>query len=65
MTISFFPLGIAFTSSFAISSSITNATTVAGFPATASRAEYAVQLAGPQGPAFKTASGSKVTLINL
>jgi hypothetical protein len=62
MTISFFPLGIPFSSSFAVSASLAY-TILAGIPSTASVAEYIINYTGPVGPAYKTVSESKVTLL--
>ena len=62
MTILFFPLGIPFSSSFAISASLARST-LAGTPSTASVAEYVINYTGPVGPMNKTVSESKVTLI--
>ena len=62
MSIKFIPLGIPFSSSFAISASIANNTAPAGFPANAYVSEFAINEPGPDGAPYKTISGSKVTL---
>lgn len=65
MTISFFPLGIPFSSSFAISASFVLNTSTGGFPQTASLAEYVSNYIGPTGSAYTTISGSNVTLVTV
>lgn len=50
MSIQFFPLGIPFSSSFAGSASFAVTTSIAGFPITASLAEFSVNNIGPTGP---------------
>jgi hypothetical protein len=62
MTILFFPLGASFSSSFATKASITATIPIAGFPQTASLAEYISNYIGPVGPVYKTISGNDVTL---
>jgi len=60
MNFTFYPLGVPFSSSFAISSS---ATIVAGnTPTTASLAGFALTPIGPTGSAFRTISGSVVNV---
>jgi hypothetical protein len=54
MAISFFPLGVQFSSSFAINGSFTVATSVDGFPQSASLAEYVSNYTGPTGPTYET-----------
>lgn len=58
MTIRFTPLGIPFSSSFAVSASIALNVPAGGFPISASYAEYALSPAGPQGAAGKEIFGS-------
>jgi hypothetical protein len=54
MAISFFPLGVEFSSSFAINGSFAVTTSLGGFPQTASLAEYVSNYIGPTGPAYET-----------
>lgn len=61
MTIQFFPLGIEFSSSFASKATFTRSTSVAGFPVTASLAEYVSTYVGPTGPAYQIISASGIT----
>lgn len=63
MSIQFFPLGIPFSSSFAVNAGITFSTPTAGFPTTTSLAEFSINNIGPTGSNFLTISGSKVTII--
>jgi hypothetical protein len=60
MSISFSPLGIPVSSSFAISASVGVTTSLAGFPATASLAEYVVNFVGPTGPLYQTVSATRL-----
>lgn len=52
--LSFFPLGIYFSSSYSVSSSLTNSTVSGGIPTTASVAEYVINYTGPTGPSYVT-----------
>lgn len=54
MSIQFFPFNIPVSNSRAISASFAVTTSLAGFPATASLAEYVVNYTGPTGPAGST-----------
>lgn len=54
MPISFFPLGMQFSSSVAISGSFAVTTSLGGFPQTASLAEYVSNYTGPTGPTYET-----------
>ena len=54
MSITFFPVGLPFSSSRSVSASLTLSTAVGGFPTTASLAEFAVNNPGPTGSAFVT-----------
>lgn len=58
MTIRFTPLGLPFSSSFAISSSFTLQTLSGGYPISASYASYALLPVGPPGLNGTTVSGS-------
>lgn len=60
MSISFFPLGIPFSSSFSISASVAVTTSLAGFPTTASLAEYVTTFVGPTGPDYQIISASRL-----
>lgn len=57
MSIQFLPLGIPLSSSFAVSASIVLNTSVAGFPTSASYAEYALTPVGPTGKAGTIVDG--------
>jgi hypothetical protein len=54
MAFSFFPLGMPFSSSYAINASFAVTTSLGGFPQTASLAEYVVNYIGPTGSAYET-----------
>lgn len=56
MTIRFFPLGIPFSSSYAVSASYAN--TVISTPVSASIAQFSITYVGPAGPAAKTVTVS-------
>lgn len=58
MSIAFFPQGIPFSSSVAISSSFALTVSTGGFPATASLAEYVTNYIGPTGPAYVTVNAT-------
>ena len=58
MSIQFFPLGIPFSSSFAVSASFAVTTSALGFPVSAALAEFAGSPLGPTGPTFITVSAS-------
>jgi hypothetical protein len=62
MTIRFFPLGIPFSSSYAVSASY--ATTLLGpTPASASLAQFSITYVGPTGPAARTVSASGIGFV--
>lgn len=63
MTFVFTPSGAPVSSSVAITSNLTLSTSTGGFPLTSSLSGYASNTYGPQGPSYKIASGSNVTLI--
>lgn len=53
MSISFYPLGIPFSSSLAISASFAVSSSIGGLPYTASFASYSIEASpGPQGPPY-------------
>ena len=56
MTIRFFPLGIPFSSSYAVSASYAN--TVISTPVSASIAQFSITYVGPTGPAANTVTVS-------
>lgn len=58
MTIQFTPLGIPFSSSFALTASLTLNTLSGGFPTTASYAEFALLPIGPSGSNGTQTTGS-------
>lgn len=58
MSITFSPVGIPFSSSFAVSASVATTTSIAGFPVTASLAEYVTTFVGPTGPDYQTIAAS-------
>jgi len=58
MSISFFPQGIPFSSSLAVSASFALKVSPGGFPATASLAEYVTNYIGPTGPAYITVNAT-------
>lgn len=58
MGIQFFPLGIPFSSSFAVNASLTLSTLPAGFPVTASLAEFSINYIGPTGSVYTTVNAT-------
>lgn len=60
MSISFFPLGVVFSSSAAINAGLAATIGAGGIPATASLAEYVVNYAGPTGSAYITRNAVRV-----
>jgi hypothetical protein len=62
MSFDFTPSGAPISSSFSIRSVLTLSTSTGGFPLTSSLSGFASNTYGPQGPPYKIASGSDVTL---
>lgn len=62
MSIQFIPLGIPFSSSYAVTASLALNTLSDGFPTTASYAEFAVNPVGPSGSNGKQVTGSIITI---
>jgi hypothetical protein len=60
MSISFYPLGIPFSSSFAVSSSLVTQIPTSGLPNSASIAEYVTTYIGPTGSAFQTVNVTRL-----
>ncbi len=56
MTIQFFPFNLPLSNSRAISASMAVTTSLAGFPVSASLAEFVVNYTGPIGPSGSTTS---------
>jgi len=60
MSISFFPLGVVFSSSAAINTGLAAVVPVGGTPTTASLVQYVVNYTGPTGPAYITRDAVRV-----
>lgn len=63
MSIQFFPFNIPSSMSMAKNATLAITTSLAGFPTTASLADFVVNYTGPTGPSGSTVSGSNVEVI--